>query len=128
MDVLEKARELGEMLADSEEYKRMKAAEIAKNADATAISMLADYNSKANEFAAKIQTAQPTPEELEEYRVSLGNAFAELDANPIVHEFLESTKAFDDLMKNINSIIAFYVVPEKQGSCSGNCSSCGGCN
>ena len=129
MDVLEKARELGEMLADSEEYKRMKAAEAAKNADETAIAMLADYNRKANEFAAKVQAAQPTPEELEEYRVSLGNAFAELDANAVVHEFLEATKAFDDMMKNINSIIAFYVVPERQGgSCSGDCSSCGGCN
>ena len=129
MDVLEKARELGEMLADSEEYKRMKAAEVAKNADETALSMLADYNRKANEFAAKIRTSEPTKEELEEYRDSLGKAFAELDANAVVHEFLESSKAFDDMMKNINSIIAFYVVPEKQGgSCSGDCSSCGGCN
>ena len=128
MDVLEKARELGEMLADSEEYKRMKDAEKAKNADATAVSMLADYNQKANEFAAKVQTAEPTKEELLEYREALGAAFRELDANPVVHEFMEASKAFDELMKNINSIIAFYVVPEKGGSCSGNCSSCGGCN
>lgn len=129
MDILEKARELGEMLADSDEYKRMKAAEKAKNEDETAKALLADYNKKANEFAAKIKTAQPTKEELEEYRDSLGAAFSELDANPVVHEFLESSKAFDDMMKNINSIIAFYVVPEGQGgSCSGNCSSCGGCN
>ena len=129
MDVLEKARELGEMLADSEEYKRMKVAEAAKNADEAALSLLADYNRRANEFASKIRTAEPTKEELEEYRESLGKAFAELDANPVVHEFLEASKAFDDMMKNINSIIAFYVVPEKQGgSCSGNCSSCGGCN
>lgn len=129
MDVLEKARELGEMLADSAEYKRMKDAEKAKNADEKAVSLLSEYNRKANEFAAKIKTAQPTPEELEQYRESLGSAFAELDANPVVHEFLEASKAFDDMMKNINSIIAFYVVPEKQGgSCGGNCSSCGGCN
>lgn len=129
MDVLEKARELGEMLADSAEYKRMKAAEAAKNSDSTALSMLAEYNRKANEFAAKIRTAEPTKEELEEYRTSLGQAFAELDSNTVVHEFLEASKAFDDMMKNINSIIAFYVVPEKQGgSCSGDCSSCGGCN
>ena len=128
MDVLEKARELGEMLADSPEYKRMKAAEGAKNNDATALKLLADYNKKANEFAMKIRTAEPTKEELEQIRTDMGKAFHELDSNAVVHEFLEASKAFDDLMKNMNSIISFYVVPEQQASCGGDCSSCGGCN
>ena len=128
MDILEKARELGEMLADSEEYKRLQAAEKAKNEDEQALKLLNDYNRMANEFAMKVQAAEPTKEELENYRDSLGKAFAELDANPVVHEFMESKKSFDELMKNINSIIAFYVVPKGQSSCSGYCGSCGGCH
>ena len=128
MDILEKARELGEMLADSEEYKRLQAAEKAKNEDEQALKLLNDYNRMANEFAMKVQAAEPTKDELENYRDSLGAAFAELDANPVVHEFMESKKSFDELMKNINSIIAFYVVPKGQSSCSGDCGSCGGCH
>ncbi len=128
MDVLEKARELGEMLSKSETFNRMKNAEKAKNDSTEACLKLAEYNKMANEFAVKVQTAEPTKEELEQYRDSLSTAFAELDADPVVHEFLEAKKEFDSLMKNINSIIAFYVVPQGQVSCSGDCSSCGGCN
>ena len=65
MDILEKARELGEMLADSEEYKRLQAAEKAKNEDEQALKLLNDYNRMANEFAMKVQAAEPTKEELE---------------------------------------------------------------
>ena len=128
MDILEKARELGEMLAASDEYKRMQTAEKAKNESPEAVKLLGDYNKMASEFAMKVQSAEPTKEEMENYRDSLGKAFSELDANPVVHEFIEAKKNFDELMKNINSIIAFYVVPKGQGSCSGDCGSCGGCH
>lgn len=129
MDVLEKAKELGESLANSEEYKRMKLAEAAQAHDDEASRLLAAYNERTNEFAAQIKAKQPTQEELEHYRNELTAEFNKISENPVIKEYIESQKAFDELMKKINSIIAFYVVPQdKGGSCSGSCSSCSGCH
>lgn len=128
MDVLEKAKELGEALANSAVFQRMKAAEEAQAKDEIATKMLAEYNQKTNEFAAKVKAKQPTKEELEFYRDTLHTEFEKLMQNATIAEFIASKKEFDDLMKKMNRILSSYVTPQEESTCSGSCSSCGGCH
>ena len=50
-EILEKARELGMMIAESDEFKKLKETEQAQLADPDAQQMMADYNAKREEFA-----------------------------------------------------------------------------
>lgn len=128
MDVLEQARILGKLIAESDEYVNMKKAEEAQLADADAQKQLAEYNELTNEFSMKVRTKEPTKEEMEEYKEKLTSEYRKLNENPTIKEYIYTQQAFDALMKKINGLIAQYVVPQGNGSCGGNCESCGGCH
>ena len=56
-------------------------------------------------------------------------AFRKLMTNENIKRYVDANNAFKTLIDQVNAIIAFYVKgEEQQGGCSGNCSSCGGCN
>ena len=102
-EIIEKARELGMMIAESDEFKALKGAE-ASSPDIT------------KEDFEKIQT------EMEE-------AFKKLMTNENIKRYIDANGKFKTLIDQVNSIIAYLVKGEEQaGSCSGNCQSCGGCN
>lgn len=128
MDVLEQARILGKLIAESDEYINMKKAEEAQLSDADAQQQLAAYNELTNEFLMKVRTKEPTKEEMEEYKEKLTSEYRKLNENPTIKEYIYTQQAFDALMKKINGLIAQYVVPQGNGSCGGNCESCGGCH
>lgn len=128
MDILDQAKVLGQMIAESDEYKKMKQAEAAQLADETAQSQLAAYNELTNEFAMKVKVGEPSKEEMEQYKERLTAEYKKLNENPTIKEYIFTQQAFDALMKKINGIIAQYVVPQGNGSCGGNCASCGGCH
>ncbi|MDY4976954.1 MAG: YlbF family regulator [Clostridia bacterium] len=128
MDLLDQAKVLGEMLAQSEEYKNMKRAEAAQLADPDAQAQLAAYNELTNEFAMKVKAGEPTKEEMEYYKETLTAEYKKLNQNPTIQEYIFTQQAFDALMKKINGIIAQFVIPQGNSSCSGSCESCGGCH
>lgn len=128
MDIMDKAKELGQMIASSEQYTRLIQAEIAQTNDEDAQKLLKHYNARRIEIARKMKKEQSGPEELEQYRTELQQEFDLLVENENVKEYIEAKKAFEQLMKSVNSVIAFYVTGEEQSGCSPDkCSGCSGC-
>lgn len=128
-DIIEKARELGQMIADSDEMKALKGAEEMQLADPDAQELMMEYANKRDEISARASDPNMTKEGFEEIQKEMEAAFQKLMTNANIKRYIEANKEFKTLIDQVNAIIAYYVKGEEQsGSCSGNCSSCGGCN
>ena len=124
MEILEKARELGHMIADSAEMTRLKDSEAALEADSRAKQLMDDYKQLQIALVRASKGKRPL-EEIEAAREKLINKQLELDEYKITGEYLEAKNAFDKFMGNINSVITFGLTGEE---CSpSKCSSCKGC-
>ena len=128
-DIIEKARELGMMLAESDEMKALKGAEEMQLSDPEAQVLMMEYANTRDRLSQKVASGEVDKEGMEAVQTEMEEAFQKLMRNENIKRYIEANKAFRTLIDQVNSIIAFFVKGEEQGgSCSGNCSSCGGCN
>ena len=128
MTIIEMANELGKMLAESEEFKRLKAADEAQRTDEAAQLMLMAYNKRREELMAQAQKEDITDGEIQKIRAEMDAEFAKLNKSPVIMEFVEAMSRFNNLMGNVNTRMAAYVSPKNESDCGSECGSCGGCN
>ena len=127
--IIEKARELGQMIADSDEIKALKGAEELQLADPEAQELMMEYANTREAISKKASNPDISKEEFEKIQGEMEAAFAKLMTNENIKRYIEANKEFKSLIDQVNAIIAYYVKGEEQsGGCSGNCASCGGCN
>ena len=127
-EVIEKARELGMLIAESDEMKALKGAEELQLADKDAQELMMEYANTRERLTQKASKPDITKEEFEEISKEMEEAFASIMTNENIKRYIEANRDFKSLIDQVNSIIAYFVKGEEQGgSCSGNCSSCGGC-
>jgi len=128
-EIIEKARELGKMLSESDECKALKGAEELQLADPEAQELMMEYANKREELGQRASAENLTKEDFENIQKEADEAFKKLLTNANIKRYIEASGAFKTLVDQVNAIIAFYVKGEEQsGGCSGNCSSCGGCH
>lgn len=127
-EILEKARELGMMIAESDEFKKLKETEQAQLADPDAQQMMADYNAKREEFAQIASRDDLTKEDWEKLNMDAQAEFIKLCQNENIKNYLDANQLFQDLISKVNSIIAHFVRGDDDSGCSGSCSSCSGCH
>ena len=127
--IIEKARELGQMIAESDEFKALKGAEELQLQDPEAQELMIEYANRRDELSQKAAREDITKEEFEAIQKEMQDAFNKLCTNKNITRYIEANKEFSNLIGQVNSIIAYFVKGEEQsGGCSGNCSSCGGCH
>jgi len=124
MDVLIKAKELGELLAASPVLKRLKQAESALENDEHGMTLLEDQRQLQIELIKATREKKPEVG-IKEIRDMLVEKQKEIDEYAVTREYLEAKGEFDGLMKNINDIITYAVTGEEPCSPS-KCTSCGG--
>lgn len=129
-DILKKAHELGELIADSEALKRYQEQELSFISDESAQAAVEKYDRDSKALAEEMrQGGGMTPEKLEGYRAKMNENMAELTKNATAREYLEAKSAFNQLINQVNEIIAYHIRGEEEGGgCSGNCSGCSGCH
>ncbi len=126
-EILEKAKELGQLLAESNELKHFKALETVFYGDEKAQEVLDHYQTRRDEITKKMHESDMTPEALRGFQEELRSCMALLTENKVVNDYLEAKSKFNQLITQVNSIISFCVEGEQEG-CSGSCSSCSGCH
>ncbi|MBP5426350.1 MAG: YlbF family regulator [Clostridiales bacterium] len=125
MEILLKAKELGMLIAESEELSKLQRSEVVANQDEKAKKLLDEYNSVQAEFVKSLRQGDEK-ETLEKLRDKLKEKQKQLNDYDITKNFLDGKKAFENLMKNVNDIITHEITGET--SCShGGCSTCGKC-
>lgn len=128
MNVFDKAHELGTMIAESEEFKRVNEARDAQTADGDAALVLMNYNRKRDQLIKEASDPDISKERMQEIRNEMEKEVDKLNKNKTIADFMEAMQAFNDMMDQVNGIVASYINPKDEGGCSGNCSSCGGCH
>lgn len=128
MTIIEKTQELGQMIIESEEYVAMQKAEMRQTADEEAMNLIMEYNQKRTGFMQKLQNPETKPEEVEEIREQMDKEYGILTANESISGYIEAMQNFNNLMNQVNGIIAYYVNGQQNDECGGSCSSCSGCH
>ncbi|MBR0277343.1 MAG: YlbF family regulator [Clostridia bacterium] len=128
MDIFEKAHELGQMLADSKEFKALNDAKAAQDADGEASLVLMNYNRNREQLIKQASEPGISNEKMQEIRNKMEKEVEKLNSNKSIADFMEAMQGFNDIMEQVNAIISSYISPNQDGGCGGNCSSCGGCH
>ncbi len=122
-NILIKARELGNLLGESDILNRLKKAEKILENDERGMGLMEDYRLLQIELV-KATREKKGEVQLADIRQMLLAKQAEINSYPITLEYIESKNEFDALMKNVNDVITFAISGEE--CVSSNCSSCGG--
>ena len=123
--IIEKARELGEVIQQSEEMKRYKAAELAQSQDDEAAELMREYNIKRMNLARDMQNGKIERAEAVKQNTL---AFEEMvEKSETIKEFVEAKKEFDMAIQRMNQMLNFYITGQDP-NCTHDCSTCGGCH
>ena len=125
-EIFEKARELGQAIIESKEYKELKACELAQENDEVALTLLKEYSEVRSNLASEIQKGDVSEERIAEIREELEEAYSKMTTNDTITAYINAQRTFQSIIDQMNSIISFHITGKMPGGCSGNCSSCGG--
>ncbi len=123
----EKAKQLGQAITEDERFIAYKKAEIAQNADENLQNLLKAYEGGRT---ALIEANQNSADEetIKKLALDLDEKYKQITTNENMLAFMQARQALEEFLAQVNGIIDFYVTGEEPHSCSGNCSSCGGCH
>ena len=126
MDVFDKAKELGELISQSDEMRRFNDDEALLRSDAAGMALMEDVERIRKEFIKASRDSAPE-EILESLREEYINKQQEMQAYPVTADYLASKAGFDAFMEKVNNLIVFGMTGE--APCSDDkCASCkGGC-
>lgn len=125
--IFEKAKELADLIATSEEKKA--AEEASKNLieDKEATELINAYNEKREEKLSQFKDRQPTKEEIDEINDYLQGEFNKIMENAIIKEYVKASRIFEMTLTSMDNIIKQGVkVGDDHDGCTGSCDSCGG--
>ncbi len=127
-EILDMAKQLGMMLAESDEAKALREAEDAHMSDPEAQAIMANYSIRCEQLAEEANKPDITKEEYEKLNLDAQAEFIKISQNETIKNYLEANQNFSDLINKVNSIIAHFVRGEDSSGCSGSCSGCKGCH
>lgn len=133
MDIIKLARQLGAEIQKDERYIALQKATEANDNNEELQNQIGEFNLTKAELDRVLSAAEVNQDEVNKLNVKLGDIYKEIMANPIMNEYNEARVALDALLNEITGILmlcANGADPEtcEPSSCSGNCSSCGGCH
>ncbi|MCX8130662.1 MAG: YlbF family regulator [Clostridia bacterium] len=126
MDVIAKARELGQLIAESPEMNRLSRAEESIERDDTAKRLLEDYKLLQIELVRATKEGRDK-DIVDSIKQRLMDKQKEVNEYEVTKNYLESKSDFDKMMKDINNVIIHTITgeepcsPNKCGSCGGGC-------
>ena len=126
-EILTKARELGQAIVDSDEYKTLKALEEKQENDEEAMAALKEYNDVRKRLAEEINSTEVNDERMAQIREELEKSYEKVMSNPTISEYYEAQRNFEAIVSQMNSILTYFMTGEISGGCSGNCSGCSSC-
>ena len=126
-EILTKARELGQAIVDSEEYKNLKEAEEKQEKDEEAMALLVEYNNVRKALAEEINASEVSDERMAQIRTQLEETYEKVMSHPTISEYYEAPQKFESVVQQMNAILTYFMTGQISGGCSGNCSGCSSC-
>lgn len=135
MTVIELTRELGKALQQDARYAAYYAAKEANDNDSELQQLITDFNMGRSSLNQEMSKAEKNPEKIAKINEEVRNLYGKIMGNPNMVAYNSAKADMDDLLNQINTIITLCANGEdpatceaKAHSCSGSCSTCGGCH
>lgn len=135
MDVIKSARELGKAIQADERYKDFNAAKIANDNDENLQKLIGDFNITRSNLQMEMSKPddQKDKEKMESLNTKMQEQYEDVMKNVNMANFVIMKNAMDNLLQEVNTIISLCCEGEdpdtcEAHSCSGSCSTCGGCH
>jgi len=126
MDIISKARELGNMIGSSEEMMNFRKWEESLAKDHKARALLQEYQEIQSEMVMAVHQ-NSEKEKLDKIKQKLLEKYDEVNQCDVTRNYIESKEKLDMLIKKVNDVLIYSITGEEPCSAEG-CSSCsGGC-
>lgn len=126
--IFEKAKELSDLIALSDEKKAAQEASRRLMEDEEASALISGYNDKREAKLAEFSDKDATKENIDAVNEYLQNEFNKIMENDIIKEYVKASRDFEMMLTSMDNIIKQGVSPDGGHSCSGSCSTCSGCH
>ncbi|MBQ6614090.1 MAG: YlbF family regulator [Clostridia bacterium] len=128
-EILEKAIELGKLIAESDEVKAANAAKEKYEKDEAIQAAIVEYNAHNKALAEEYKKAEKDEALMSSIKNRIGELYNEIINSAVYAEYMNAQEGVGTLMNKVNDEINFAVTGERPSeACSGNCASCGGCH
>lgn len=134
MDIIEKARELGKLIQQEESYIALQKAQADADADMDLQNLIGDFNMKRMSINNEASKKDKDSEKLALLNSQMREDYSKIMSNKNMIAYNETKDAFDMVANRVLAIVqqsAEGADPEtadySTSSCSGSCSTCGGC-
>ena len=134
MDIIEKARELGKLIQQEESYIALQKAQADADADMDLQTLIGDFNMKRMSINNEASKKDKDSDKLALLNSQMREDYSKIMSNKNMIAYNEAKDAFDMVANRVLAIVqqsAEGADPEtadySTSSCSGSCSTCGGC-
>lgn len=134
MDIIEKARELGKLIQQEESYIALQKAQADADADMDLQNLIGDFNMKKMSINNEASKKDKDSDKLALLNSQMREDYSKIMSNKNMIAYNEAKDAFDMVANRVLAIVqqsAEGADPEtadySTSSCSGSCSTCGGC-
>lgn len=133
MDIIEKTRELGKLLQQEESYIKMREAESKADADTKLQELIKEFNLKRLSINIETQKVEKDGEKIAELNKEMQKVYADIMSNENMKDYNNAKQDFDQVSGRVMTILQNCIAGEDPdttdytSSCTGSCSTCGGC-
>lgn len=128
VEIIEKTKELGKLLAESEQVKALAAARLAYEQNAEIQDLNGQFNIHKMSIAALSKQDNPDEERIAGHEDKLRDIYDKIMSSEVMTDYQMKTQTVEQLIAQINNILNFYISGENPQSCTGSCATCGGCS
>lgn len=130
-EILEMAKDLGVKIQDSQEFLRFKSCKEKMDSDESLVNLRKEFDKIKEDLNEEISKEDSDKEKIKELSDSLRNMYEKINNNKSVSDYDIAKKELDNLVNKVNLIINESAHGKFDqslfDSCSGSCSTCGGC-
>lgn len=127
--IIEKAKELGTMMKESEIAKKFDATQQKLVDDEKAQELIAQFNMARMTLSNESQNENPDPQRLEQIQQKVQSAYEAVMSLEIMQEMDAAGRAMDEMINKVNHVIhALLQGQDPDAACTHDCSTCGGCH
>lgn len=127
-NIIEKTKELGALIQESEAVKNYNQAKIAYDTDEELQKLVKEFNLHKMTLMSLTGSEEQDADRIAEVEERVKAVYARISENENVIKMQEATKAVEALLNQVNGVISYYITGEEPSSCTHDCSTCGGCH
>ena len=135
MEILDIARELCTAIQENELYKAFAAAKKANDEDKALQDLIGEFNLLRMNVSQAMQDPNADEEKKQEYNTKLQDCYKKIMQNESMIAYNEAKTNLDGIVSKVNMLISMCIdgadpktVEIPDASCTGSCSTCGGCH